>query len=174
MPGSAGTVRDQIFVSVGSNIAPAHNVRSVLSRLTRSGILREVSPTYWTQPIGIPQAGLFLNLVVRVAWDSDLASLRRQLTRMERALGRTCAQSGWQSRTIDLDIVLDGDVVTTYGDQPWRVPHPDIDQFAHVAVPLADLAPDMVHPAHGTTLAEIAHRFAPHDLRAASEVADAL
>ena len=59
-------------------------------------------------------------------------------------------------RTIDIDILLWNTEVLEYGEQPWIIPDPDITQYAHVAVPLADLAPDTVHPIGDKTLAEIA------------------
>lgn len=160
---------DQIFVGVGSNISPQYHVRSALNLLAQWGMLRDVSPTYWTRPIEIPDANTFLNLVVRVAWSADLATLKARLTEIEGTLGRSRDGSGWRSRTIDLDILLDGPLVTTYGSRPWHLPHPDIARFAHVAVPLADLAGRLNHPQLGVSLADVAATFDHRELQPAEE-----
>ncbi len=68
-------------------------------------------------------------------------------------------------RTIDLDISLWNDEVFDYGEKPWHIPDPDIVRFAHVVVPLAELAPDYVHPVEKVTLAQIAARFDLNQLR---------
>ena len=58
-------------------------------------------------------------------------------------------------RTIDLDISLWNSEALEFGEKPWKVPDEDIIHFAHVAVPLADIAPDYRHPTEGRTLADI-------------------
>jgi 2-amino-4-hydroxy-6-hydroxymethyldihydropteridine diphosphokinase len=57
-------------------------------------------------------------------------------------------------RTIDLDIALFGDQVLDVG--PRHIPDPEISKYPHIAVPLADLAPQQRHPETGQTLQEIA------------------
>ena len=68
-------------------------------------------------------------------------------------------------RVIDLDISLWNDEALEYGSKPWRIPDEDILRFAHVAIPLADLAPDYVHPTTGKPLREIAAGFDASALR---------
>ncbi|MBC8097967.1 MAG: 2-amino-4-hydroxy-6-hydroxymethyldihydropteridine diphosphokinase, partial [Armatimonadetes bacterium] len=62
--------------------------------------------------------------------------------------------------TLDLDILLWGDTAFEFGDKPWRVPYKGILKFAAVAIPLAELAPDYLHPTEDVTLSVIAARFA--------------
>ena len=66
-------------------------------------------------------------------------------------------------RTIDLDISLWNSAVFDYGEKPWHVPDRDILRFAHVALPLAEIAPDYVHPTEHVALKMIAGRFAGED-----------
>ena len=74
---------------------------------------------------------------------------------VEKALGRIhLPGETWLSRPIDVDIALWGNTVGEILGRP--VPDPDILRFVHVALPLADLAPDLQHPTDGRTLAEIA------------------
>lgn len=163
---------DQIFIGIGSNIDPRENVGAALEQLDRAHLLVEVSPAYWAEPIGIPDTNTFLNLAARIRWNSDLIALKTDLTRIEDTLGRTRVGSAWGSRTIDLDILLDGPASSTYGPRPHHVPHPDVTRFAHVAVPLAAIAGDLPHPLLGITIAEIAASFPRHGLRPARATTD--
>jgi dihydroneopterin aldolase/2-amino-4-hydroxy-6-hydroxymethyldihydropteridine diphosphokinase len=85
---------------------------------------------------------------------------RSVLDWIERELGRVRDPLNKNApRTIDLDISLWGEAVLEYGEKPWRIPDPDIVRFAHVAVPLAQIAPDDLHPTERVPLREIAARF---------------
>lgn len=155
----AGTVH----VAFGSNIDPASNLVRALDAIAGMTPVQAVSLVYAGAPVDA-EGGEFLNAVAAVAWSCDLtalADLKDRLTEIEAAYGRTAATgrnenaSRWAARTIDLDIVLAGRLTAEYGDRPWQVPHPDIIRFAHVAVPLADVAPGP-HPVSGRALTDIA------------------
>jgi 2-amino-4-hydroxy-6-hydroxymethyldihydropteridine diphosphokinase len=119
------------------------------------------SPVYRTPPQGFADQPDFYNMAVKVATALSPADFKQDvLARIEQALGRLRDPHNRNApRTIDLDIALWGEAVLEYGAKPWRVPDPDILRFAHLAVPLAALAPDYVHPETGATLAQIAGRF---------------
>lgn len=149
--------RNDIYLGLGSNIDPLTHVEAAVGALADSNLLRSVSPAYRSSAVGMPGAHDFVNLAVRIRWCGELATLKNRLEELETRLGRRPSSGGtWVSRTIDIDILLDGSQVGSYGSKPWRVPHPDIARFAHVAVPLADIAGHLVHPTQGALLQVLA------------------
>lgn len=150
-----------VFVSLGSNIDPERNLVHAVTLLRQKCDVLAVSSVYRTPPQGFTAQPDFLNLSVQVHTSLQPDTFKKDvLDWIERELGRIRDPNNKNApRTIDLDISLWGDSVFEYGAKPWRVPDPDIVRFAHVAVPLAEIAPDVVHPTEGVTLAEIAARF---------------
>ncbi len=150
-----------VFISLGSNIEPEKNLAQAVRLLRSKCHVTAVSSVYRTAPQGFSEQPDFLNMAVLVSTSLSPESLKgealdwieHELERIRDPLNKNAP------RTIDLDISLWGDAVFEYGAKPWRVPDPDILRFAHVAIPLAELAPDLVHPTEGVTLAEIAGRF---------------
>jgi 2-amino-4-hydroxy-6-hydroxymethyldihydropteridine diphosphokinase len=118
--------------------------------------LAAVSPVYETEPIGMEEgAESFFNGAVLLLTALAPEDLKNGLLELEKELGRVrLPGEGWLSRPVDVDIALWGETVGTILGRP--VPDPGILEYVHVAVPLADLAPDLVHPVDGRTLAEIA------------------
>ncbi|MBI5671210.1 MAG: 2-amino-4-hydroxy-6-hydroxymethyldihydropteridine diphosphokinase [Chloroflexi bacterium] len=150
-----------VYLSLGSNIQPERNLAAAVRLLRQKCAVLAVSSAYRTPPQGFADQPDFFNLSVKVHTSLQPATFKSSvLDWIERELGRQRDPNNKNApRTIDLDIALWGDAVLEYGDKPWRVPDPDILRFAHVAVPLAELAPDFVHPTEGVTLAQIAARF---------------
>ncbi len=148
------------LISVGSNIAPRRNLPEALRRLAPRLRLLALSPVYETEPIGTTHAPAFLNAAILAETAVAPRALKHDVLRpVERELGRERGADADAPRTLDLDIALYGDLVLRDPEQGLEIPDPDILRRAHVAVPLADLAPDFVHPLTGETLAEIASRL---------------
>lgn len=153
--------RATVYLSLGSNIDPVTNLKRAVELLGHRCTVVTVSHAYRTPPQGFAEQADFLNLAVKLSTEMDAYTLKtsvldwieRELKRVRDPLNKNAP------RTIDLDISLWGDGVFEYGDKPWRVPDKDILRFAHVALPLAEIAPDYVHPLEGVTLATIAARF---------------
>ena len=120
-----------------------------------------VSPVYRTPPQGDTQQPAFLNMAVKAhTLRSPLAFKRQVIDCIENRLKRQRDPHNVNApRTIDLDIALWNDESLEYGSKPWRIPDADICRYAHVAVPLADLAPDYAHPQTGETLRKLAARL---------------
>lgn len=157
----------RVFLSLGSNIEPEANLRACLGVLRQKCTVLAVSPVYETAPVGYSQQPDFLNAAVLLETPLSPEAFRAQvILPIERALGRVRDPHNKNApRTIDLDIALwDGDSFD-FGEKPWHVPDPDITRYIHVARPLADLAPDYVHPEDGRTLAEIAGSLPASGLR---------
>lgn len=155
----------RVFVSLGSNISPEANLRACVRLLRDRCDVLAVSPVYETAPVGYTEQENFLNAAVLLETDLTPERLRAELLdAIEHALKRERDPLNKNApRTIDLDIALWDDGSFDYGTKPWHVPDKDITRFIHVARPLADLAPEYVHPEDGRTLANIADALSSAD-----------
>jgi len=131
------------FLSLGSNIGDRRRyLEEAVGSLGAS--VRAVSPVYETDPVGGPDQGRFLNLVVELDTDLSPRDLLAVCHRLESGAGRI-RQERWGPRSLDVDIVLiDG---VTLDDADLQIPHPRMNDRRFVLVPLADLAPELVDPA---------------------------
>jgi 2-amino-4-hydroxy-6-hydroxymethyldihydropteridine diphosphokinase len=156
-----------VYISLGSNIEPSANLARAVKLLSEKCAMKAVSSTYRTAPQGFRQQADFLNMAVKLTTSLDAVTLKREvLDWIESELGRVRDPNNKNApRTIDLDIALWGDDILDYGDKPWHIPDPDITRFAHVAVPLAELAPDYIHPELGITLVDIASRLDSSEIK---------
>ena len=147
-----------IYVLLGSNINPQENLIKAVNHLRQMTTVLALSPVYRTAPQGYTDQPDFLNMVVKIHTHRTPIEFKIQvIEQIESELGRVRDPNNENApRTIDLDILLWNTDVLEYGEHPWVIPDPDIPQYAHVAIPLADLAPDYIHPIDGRTLAEIA------------------
>lgn len=154
---------ERAFVSLGSNIEPEQNLKEAVQRLAARAHLLAVSPVYETQPVGTTDQPSFLNAAALIETHLTPAELKTQvLQAIEEELGRVRTADKNAPRTIDLDISLFGDEVLEVENR--HIPDPEILQFAHIARPLADLAPHQRHPETGQTLLEIAEGLSPSGL----------
>lgn len=144
----------QAYVGLGSNLgdraAYLLKALSLLSRLQKTHLLR-LSPVYETEPVGPPQPP-YLNLVAEVETQLTPRILLASLLQIERSLGRE-RKERWGPRTIDLDLLLYGDLVLK--EEGLEIPHPRLHQRAFVLVPLVDLIPEGRHPVLGRTFAQL-------------------
>ena len=146
------------LVSVGSNIDPETNVPAAVSAICAHPAISvlTVGYTYVSSPVGRPDDPPFHNSAVLVRTPLDLSSLRSELRGIESALGRVRTDDPFEPRTVDLDIALVEGVEEPTDVDGTVVPDPDIAVFAHLALPLADVAPDWVVPGTGRRLEDIA------------------
>lgn len=146
------------YVSLGSNIQPEENIAAAIGLLRRHATVLDISPVYRSPAqLDVAQPP-FLNLAVKLHSARTPARFKVDvIDRIEARLKRVRDPKNRNGpRTIDLDISLWNAEILEYGGKPWRVPDGDIMRFAHVAVPLADLAPDYLHPIAKKSLREIA------------------
>jgi len=146
---------NRVFVALGSNIQSEYHMPEAVRRLSLHCRLVAVSPVYETTPVGNTEQPNFLNAAALIETELTAAELKaRVLQVIEQELGRVRTEDKNAPRTIDLDIAL---FVGQDLDAGSRAFHdPDILRYAHLAVPLADIAPQRRHPATGQTLQEIA------------------
>ena len=143
------------FISIGSNIDPETNVRNAILRLTETARVKAISTVYRTEPIGPPGQPPFYNCVVEIETDLPPRDLKfRLLRRLESEMGRTRGTDKFAARTIDLDLILYDELVTTAED--ITLPDPDILRRPFLAVALHGLAPGLVLPGSGVRISEAA------------------
>ena len=139
------------FVGVGANLGDRSGSieRAVALLAAREDIdVVAVSQLRETEPWGLVEQPPFLNGAVAIETDLGPRELLGVLLDVERALGRVRAGERWGPRTIDLDLLLYGDVQV---DEPGlTVPHPRLHERRFALEPLAELAPDAVVPGRGT------------------------
>lgn len=149
-----------VLISLGSNVEPESNLPLAIRRLGERFPLVGVSKIYEADPVGAPHAPRFLNAAAEIETDLAPAELKfGHLRVLEAELGRVRTSDRNAPRTIDLDIALAGDLVVADAATGIQIPDPEILTRAHVALPLADVAPSAVHPVTGQTLSDIALRF---------------
>jgi 2-amino-4-hydroxy-6-hydroxymethyldihydropteridine diphosphokinase len=129
------------FLALGSNLGE----REALLRGAVASIpdLVAVSPVYETDPVGGPEQGAFLNCVVELDTGRSPRALLALCQELEAEAERVRIER-WGPRTLDVDVLLVGDL--TVAEPDLEVPHPRMWQRRFVLAPLADLAPDLVSP----------------------------
>jgi 2-amino-4-hydroxy-6-hydroxymethyldihydropteridine diphosphokinase len=127
------------FLSLGSNLGDRRaHLRNAIDSLPD---VVAVSPLYETDPVGGPQQGPYLNVVVELDTDLEPMALLRLCHRIESASNRVRGER-WGPRTLDVDIVwMDG---VELNDPILTIPHPHWRERRFVLAPLRDLAPDLV------------------------------
>lgn len=140
------------YLSLGSNLDPETHLRSGIAALrARFGEL-VLSPVYRTRAVGF-DGGDFLNAAAVIETDLDPHALNAWLHALEDAHGRDRGGPRFGDRTLDIDIVL-FDALVLEGGGNLRLPRPEL-KHAFVLKPLADIAPDVVVPTTGRTVAEL-------------------
>jgi len=137
------------YLSLGSNIDAAMNLRSALAALRERFGAVTVSPAYRTAAVGFAGAD-FLNAAAIIESDLDAQSLNDWLHALEDAHGRDRSGPRFGNRPLDIDIVF-YDTLTLTGRGHLELPRPDW-RHAFVLKPLADIAPDYLHPSLGASL----------------------
>lgn len=132
-----------VYVSLGSNINKAHNIASGLKALTTHFGLVTTSSIYESEAVGFT-GDTFYNLVACFETDNDIQTVAKQLRQIEFDHGRPNNSQKFSSRTLDIDLILFGDLILTEG--PLQLPRPDIERYAFVLMPLAEIAPNLIHP----------------------------
>ncbi|MCA9039838.1 MAG: 2-amino-4-hydroxy-6-hydroxymethyldihydropteridine diphosphokinase [Planctomycetaceae bacterium] len=151
--------RNKACLSLGSNIEPELNLPRAVELLKVYGDVRAVSAVWQSAPVGDTNQADFFNAAVLLETELSPTQLKRDgLQKIETALNRVRDPKNKNAaRTIDLDLSLYNDEV--FELEGRSIPDPDILKRPFVAVPLAELEPDYVHPVEQLTLREIAERF---------------
>jgi len=152
-----------VFVAAGSNVEPMANLRRALDELGRHYPRLRCSRAYRNRALGF-EGDDFVNLVLGFETDEGVHEVIGRLQQAEAACGRGRNDPKWAPRAMDLDILLYGDLVC---DEPGlTLPRPDLVRRAYMLGPMAELAPEVVHPVLGSTMGELWSEFdrGAHDM----------
>ena len=146
----------RVYIGIGSNLGDrrANTVEAVerMGKLPGTRLVR-ASSLYESEPLGDAKTW-FVNSVIEIETDLLPDALLRRLKAIEEAMGRKRVKGKrWGSRIIDLDILLcDHDVIDK---RSLKVPHPEMHKRRFVLLPLAELAPHVVHPQLGQSVSSL-------------------
>ncbi|MFQ5408887.1 MAG: 2-amino-4-hydroxy-6-hydroxymethyldihydropteridine diphosphokinase [Anaerolineales bacterium] len=141
------------LLALGANLGDrAANLRAALEALPPHARVVQSSPVYETAPQYVTDQPRFLNMAAQVETELSPVDLLQRLKSIEHALGRTATRR-YGPRVIDIDILFYAD--ETVSAPTLQIPHPRIAERAFVLRPLADIAPDWVHPTSGQTVADM-------------------
>ena len=144
----------RVAIAIGSNIGDRQgNIAAAIHKLRSIVAIDRISSVYETKPVGFTEQPDFLNLACTGITELAPRHLRDALAKIERQIGRRFSVP-LGPRAIDLDLLLYDDLVMR--DDECTVPHPGLSSRAFVLVPLAEIAPSLVDPLSGKTIAELA------------------
>jgi 2-amino-4-hydroxy-6-hydroxymethyldihydropteridine diphosphokinase len=133
----------RVYLSLGSNIEPERHIRAGIEDLrAQFGPLR-ISTVFESEPVGF-SGNNFYNLVVGLDTAATVASVAQALRAIEDRHGRVRSGPRFSSRTLDIDLLLYDDVIVNEGG--LVLPRTEITQNAFVLCPLAEIAPEGIHP----------------------------
>lgn len=140
------------WLGLGSNVDAEAHIRAGIEELREKFGSVTLSPVYTSTSVGFDGED-FINLVARVETDMHPLALRQFLRNFEDRNGRKRDVPKFSDRTLDIDILLYDDLVLH--SPKLQIPRAEILKFSHVLKPLADLEPDLVHPAELRSMQEI-------------------
>jgi 2-amino-4-hydroxy-6-hydroxymethyldihydropteridine diphosphokinase len=146
----------QVFVAIGSNVSPEGNVAQAARELKRRFPDAKFSAWYRNPAVGF-EGDDFINGVVGFTTDLPLRSVIEQLHAVEALCGRERNAPRWAPRAMDLDVLLFDNVVCA--EPTMKLPRPDLLKRPYMLGPLAEIAPEVVHPTAGLTIGELWEQF---------------
>ncbi len=141
-----------VHISIGSNIEREHHITAALDALALKFGDLDISTVYESEAVGF-DGEHFLNLVVGIQATYSVAELSRIFKKIEADNGRRRGQPRFSARTLDLDILTYGDC--TGNVEGVQLPRGEILKNAFVLKPLAEIAPEAVHPVAGKTYRQL-------------------
>ncbi len=143
------------YLGLGSNLGDRNiNLGKAVAFLKTIGDVEQVSSAYETEPVGMaPGTENFYNQVISMKSQLAPELLLSRIKEFEMSMGRDLAHSHNWPRTIDIDILLAGDTVLNQGN--LVIPHPEMHKRVFVLLPLAEIAPELMHPILKKSIKEI-------------------
>lgn len=149
------------FIGIGSNIEPEWNVRAAVRCLAQQARVTGISTVYRTAALGRPGQPHYFNCVAGIETGIHPGEVKHDLLRpIESSLARRRSEDKYAPRTIDLDLILYGDLVMD--EEGITLPDPEILERPFLALPLCELAPGLALPGCGLRIDSVAAGLA-HD-----------
>lgn len=142
----------RVFVAAGSNVEPEKNLARACAEIAHTWPDAHFSRAYRNVAVGF-EGPDFINLVIGFSAAQPLHSVIEKLRGIETNCGRPRYAPKWASRTMDLDVLLFGDLVEKTTD--YTLPRPDLLKRPYMLGPLAEIAADVVHPVEHRTIGEL-------------------
>lgn len=146
----------RIYISIGSNIDPAQHVRAAVAALREQFDDVALSSVYESKAVGF-EGDNFYNLVAAARTERSVHHVTRALRDIEDRFGRDRNGPRFSSRTVDLDLLLYDDLVLNDGG--LVLPREEIVKNAFVLQPLAEIAPQLLHPLLQHSYADLWREF---------------
>jgi 2-amino-4-hydroxy-6-hydroxymethyldihydropteridine diphosphokinase len=146
----------RIYISIGSNIEAEQHLRQAVAELQMHYGELQLSSVYESESVGF-DGDNFLNMVVGLDTDEDVHMVVQTLRQIEDRHGRDRTGPRFSARTLDLDLLLYNDLVLK--ENGLELPRGEITHNAFVLWPLAELAPELVHPVRQQTMASLWQGF---------------
>jgi 2-amino-4-hydroxy-6-hydroxymethyldihydropteridine diphosphokinase len=136
----------KVFIGLGSNLGDRmESLRKAKSKIVELiGPVVSESAVYETEPVGFKSNEMFLNMVLCAETDRSPSGVLGIIIQIESQLGRVRSETKFSSRNIDIDILLYNSMVIN--ETALIIPHPRMHKRKFVLVPLADIAPELIHP----------------------------
>ncbi len=148
------------YLGIGSNVDARANIASGIMALAEAFGDVHLSPVYRAPAVGFSGSD-FINLAARIETDMGPLDLKSFLHTLEDRHGRARNVPKFSDRTLDVDILLYDDLYLLSPE--LEIPRDEILTAAHVLKPLADLAPDLLHPVGSRTMSELWEDFPPQN-----------
>ncbi|OAI14757.1 2-amino-4-hydroxy-6-hydroxymethyldihydropteridine pyrophosphokinase [Methylomonas koyamae] len=150
------------YISIGSNIDKEIHIPSSLNALRDLFGELTVSSIYESEPVGFV-GDSFYNLVVGFQSELPAKSVAKLLRQVELDHGRSRDSQKFSARTLDLDLILYGDEIIN--DGRLQIPRDEIEKYAFVLEPLAEIAPALTHPISKVSYADLWQKFDKREIR---------
>ncbi len=150
------------FISIGSNIDKNIHVPSSINALKKQFDNIVVSSLYETEAVGF-EGDDFHNLIVQFDSELDAKKVAKILRQIELDHGRTRDSRKYAARTLDLDLILYGEQIIS--DGRLQIPRDEIERYAFVLEPLAEIAADLLHPVSHISYAQLWSEYDKTDLK---------
>src|SRR6267154_4385185 len=150
---SSSTMSTLVYLSLGSNVGDREaQLRTAQARLSAVGRVVAVSSFYETEPVEFTRQPWFLNCAIAIETGNTPQQLMSGILHIETEMGRRRIQKKGP-RSIDIDILLFADTVME--SKELTIPHPAMRQRRFVLEPLAEIAPQTLHPVFKKTIREL-------------------